>query len=99
MFATVRRYLDVTPDVVAELARREPEVNHVVRTVPGLRSYNLVPTRQGLFAVTVCRDEASTIEANRRVAAWLRANIPGFGAEAPEVWAGPVAICVDGAMA
>jgi hypothetical protein len=99
MFATVRRYLDVTPEVAAELLQRREEVSRVLGGVPGLRSYQLVRTREGLFAVTVCRDEESAMEANRRAAAWLRANIPGFGVEAPEVWSGPVTVCVDGGFA
>lgn len=92
MFATVRRYLDVPAERAAELERRERDVRQVLQSVPGLMSYQVVRTRDGMFAVTVCRDEKSAIEANRRAAAWLQAHVPGFGLEAPEVWSGPVTV-------
>ena len=69
-------------------------MTEVLGSVPGLASYALVATRDGMFAVMVCRDEASAIEVNRRAAAWLQAHISGFGAEAPDVWAGPVTVSI-----
>lgn len=96
MYATVRRYLHVPAELSSELERRKGDVREVLKSVPGLMNYELVRTREGMFAVTVCRDEESAMEANRRSAAWLRAHIPGFGTEAPEVWAGPVTVRVAG---
>ena len=95
MFSTVRRYLGVKPDVAAELERRKADLTDVLRGVPGLVSYELVRTRDGMFAVTVCRDEASAMETNRRAAAWMAAHIPGFAASTPEVWSGPVTVHVE----
>jgi len=70
-------------------------MTELLRSVPGLVHYELVHTREGIFAVMVCRDEASAIEVNRRAAAWLQAHIPGFGVEAPDVWAGPVTVSIS----
>jgi hypothetical protein len=94
MYASVRRYLDVPAEFVVEMERREGDVKEVLRSVPGLVHYDLVRTRDGVFALMVCRDENSAIEAGRRAAAWMQAHIPGFGAEAPDVWAGPVFLSV-----
>jgi hypothetical protein len=94
MYATVRRYLHVPAELLAELEGRGADMSAVLRSVPGLASYALMATREGIFWVMVCRDEASAMEVNRRAAAWLQAHIPGFGVEAPDVWAGPVTVAI-----
>ena len=91
----MRRYLGTKPTVAVELERKKAELTNILLGVPGLVSYELVRTRDGMFAVTVCSDEASAMEANRRAAAWMSAHIPGFGASMPEVWSGPVTVRVD----
>jgi hypothetical protein len=96
MFSTVRRYLGMSPDLAAELERKGEDMIDVLRHVPGLLSYQLVRTRDGMFAVTVCRDEASAIEASRRAAAWMGSHIPGVTLLPLEVWSGPVTVNVSG---
>ena len=96
MYATVRHYLHVPADLLAELELRGTDMTAILQGAPGLMSYELVRTREGMFAVTVCCDEESAIEANRRAAAWLHTRFPGFGIEAPEVWSGPVTVRVEG---
>lgn len=95
MYASVRRYLDVPAEAMVEVGRRGTDMTAVIGNVPGLTSYQLVVSGDGVFVMMVCRDEQSAIEANRRSAAWLQAHIPGFGTEAPEVWAGPVTVSID----
>lgn len=91
----MRRYLGMKPAVAAELERKKADLIDVLLATPGLVSYELVRTRDGMFAVTVCSDEASAMETNRRAAAWMSAHIPGFGASMPEVWSGPVTVHVE----
>ena len=92
MFATVRRYSGVSPEAGEELARRREEIQALVSAVPGFWAYHLLRTSDGVASVTVCADEAAVVEAGRRVAAWIRAHLPGLLPRPPEIAAGEVLI-------
>jgi hypothetical protein len=84
MHVVVRRYKGATP-LFNELARRQSEVEQVIRGVPGFVAYYLVRTDDGGATITVCEDRAGTQESTRRAADWVRQNVPAAAANPPEV--------------
>ena len=90
MYAVVRRYQDVKPDVLAEIERRRDEVESLMLRVPGLITYHMIRTPGGLTSVTVCEDQDGAEESNNRVASWIREHMPTFLPNPPEISGGEV---------
>jgi len=91
MSATLRRYASLPDATLAAVSERTNEIGTLLSSVPGSVDALLIRTREGLFLLTVGRDEPSLIEAGRRFRAWADDEIEGFdGAGEPELWSGPV---------
>ena len=91
MHATIRTYSD--PELADLLTSRSDEVEEVIRGVPGVRSYTLMRTPEGIAAITVGDDEAAT-EASRAAAAdFLRREAPN--APPPAITEGAVIVQID----
>ena len=86
-YVVVRRYQGASA-LFDELARRQAEVEQVIRGVPGFVAYYLVKTDDGGATITVCDDRAGTQESTRRAADWVRQNVPAAAANPPEVTEG-----------
>jgi hypothetical protein len=82
MYAVVRRYQGAT-QLFEELARRQADIEQVLRDVPGFVDYYLLRTADGGASVTVCGDQAGTQESTRR--GWGRDG----GAAARQRWRQP----------
>ena len=90
MYAVVRRYSGAT-QLIDELARRQADVEAVIRPVPGFVAYTLIRSGDGGGAsITVCEDQAGAAESTQRAAAWVRENVPAAAGSPPEVTEGEV---------
>ena len=87
MHVVIRRYKGASP-LFDELARRQADVEQLIRSVPGFVAYYLVRTDDGGATVTVCEDRAGTQESTRRAAEWVRQHVPAAAANPPEVTEG-----------
>jgi hypothetical protein len=93
MYAVVRRYTGAPALVILdEVARRQADVEEVIRGVPGFVAYYLIRSGEIGASVTVCQDQAGTTESTRRAADWIRANVPAAAGTPPEVTEGEVMI-------
>lgn len=90
MFATVRKYKDLSPGTTEEIERRRADIEAMISRAPGFVSYSLCRTDDGLLSVTVCDDRAGTEESNTLAASWIKENMPGFVPSPPEIWGGEV---------
>ena len=91
MHGVVRRYRGASA-LTDALAGRSQEVRDLIGGVPGFVAYYAVRSGDELATVTVCEDRAGTRESSRRAAEWVRQNLPGEAAVAPEVVEGEVFI-------
>ena len=87
MHAVVRRYSGAS-DLNDLLARRSQDVEQLLSDVPGFVAYYAIRAGDDLATVTVCEDQAGTQESNRRAADWVRQNLTGGTAGAPEITEG-----------
>jgi hypothetical protein len=87
MYVVVRRYRGASP-LFDELARRQADVEQLIRNVPGFVAYYLVRTEDGGATITVCEDQAGTQESTRQAADWVRQNVPAAAGNPPEVTEG-----------
>ena len=95
MYAVVRRYSGAA-QLIDELARRQADVEAVIRAVPGFVAYTLIRSGDGGGAsITVCEDQAGVAESTRRAAAWVRENVPAAVGSPPEVTEGEVVYRFD----
>ncbi len=58
------------------LAARRTEIEDLLRAMPGLRSFELAETREGVALVAVADELAAAAEGHRRFAAWVAAQLP-----------------------
>ena len=80
MYAVVRIFSGAgAKDLFDLLEKRRPEIEAVMRSVPGLVSYMLVRSRNGGVSVTVCEDKAGTDESMRVAEEWVQQNASGLG--------------------
>ena len=89
MYAVVRRYSGAAA-LADAMARDRQGIEELLRGVPGFVAYYAVRAGDELATVTVCDDQAGTQESSRRAAEWVRQNLPGGAAAAPEVVEGEV---------
>ena len=88
MHATIRQYTGIEHGAVDEVVRRRPEVEAVVRQTPGFAQYDLIRTAGGVTSVTLCETAAGCEDSNRRVAAWITANMPTLVPKPPQITTG-----------
>ncbi len=58
------------------LAARRSEIEDLLRGMPGLRSFELAETREGVAVVAVADEPAAAAEGHRRFAAWIAKQLP-----------------------
>lgn len=88
MYAVVRRYTG-GGQLADALVQKRPEVEELLRGVPGFRAYYAVRSGDGTVAtITVCDDQAGTSESSRRAADWVRQNLSGVSISPPEITEG-----------
>ena len=90
MYATIRRYEDVTDP--AEAGRRVREgFMPLIREIPGFIAYYWIDAGEGVMASTsVFEDRAGAKASTERAADWVRENIASLLPSAPIVVAGEV---------
>lgn len=89
MYAVIRRYSGASA-LFDELAKREADVRKVISGTPGFVAYYLVRSGDGGASITVCKDQAGTVESTRRAGDWIRQNVPVAAGSPPEVTEGEV---------
>ena len=87
MHAVVRRYRGASA-LNDLLAQRSQDVERLLSDVPGFVAYYAIGAGDELATVTVCEDQAGTQESSRRAADWVRQNLTGGTAGAPEITEG-----------
>ncbi len=91
MYAVVRRYTGAPAlAILDEVARRQADVEQVIRGVPGFVAYYLIRSGDIGASVTVCQDQAGTADSSRRAADWIRENVPTAAGTPPEITEGEV---------
>jgi hypothetical protein len=90
MYAVMRRYADSS--VLDAVAARQADVEEVLRGVPGFVAYYAVRSGAGGVTITLCADQAGTIESTRRAAEWVRQNVSAAAGSPPEVTEGEIFI-------
>ena len=90
MYATIRRYEDVTDP--AEAGRRVNEdFVPLIKQIPGFVAYYWVDAGEGVMASTsIFEDKAGAVASTERAADWVRENIASLLPTAPIVVAGEV---------
>jgi len=91
MYAVIRRYSGVAK-LIHELDKRQDEVKKLVSDAPGFIAYYAIRDGEALATVTVCENRDGADESSRRTAAWVRENMAGVRATAPEAYGGEVFI-------
>ena len=91
MHAVVRVYSGAGAKKLCDLLEeRKSEVEAEIRKVPGLISYTLLRSDDGVASVTVCQDRAGADESVRIAREWIQQNAANTGASAPAVAEGVV---------
>jgi len=96
MHATIRHY--ASRELADQLAAHSDEVESLIGTVHGLRSYHLIRTEDGCASITVCDDQAGTEESTQIAGNWIRENLPNLAQTRPDITAGDVIVQVGGAV-
>jgi len=94
MHAVVRRYTGVS-SLIDEMIKKQPEVENVLRSVPGFSAYYALRDGDALTTVTVCDNEAGTARSTQVAAQWVKDNVPDLSTQPPTVSAGDVFIGFD----
>lgn len=93
MYAVIRTYLGTGAKQLFELLQeRRSDVEAALRTVPGLVSYTLLNTGDGVTAVTVCADKSGSDASLKVAREWIQKNAAHIHAEPPIVTEGPVIV-------
>jgi hypothetical protein len=88
MFTAVRQYTGINDQAFAALLGRRAEVETLIQQTPGFAQYDLIRTPDGMTSVTVCADQDGAEGSNRRVAAWIQANMPALATTPPQIATG-----------
>ena len=83
----VRLYEDSGP-LIGAIRERQPEVEDIMRGVPGFISYAIMDTGQGALSVTTCQDKSGTDESIVRAADWIKTNLPDAKIARPQIFEG-----------
>lgn len=91
------RLLPGMPGQAGRFAVHRSELEQLMASVPGLVSYHLIETDEGVAAVVVSRDRAGCEECEARGARWMDARLPDLaGRGALVVWGDVIAAAVPG---
>lgn len=71
-------------------AVHRPELEKLMQGLPGLVSYHLIETAEGVAALVVGRDRAACEECVRRAGRWMDAHLPDLATRKPFVVSGAV---------
>jgi len=71
-------------------AVHRPELEQLMQGLPGLVSYHLIETAEGVAALVVGRDRAACEECVRRAGRWMDAHLPDLATRKPLVVSGAV---------
>jgi len=78
----------VYPGIAGQSGRfavHRAELEQLMGAAPGLVSFQLIETAEGVAAVTVCEDRAASDEASRRWVRWTDDRLPDLAAREPLV--------------
>jgi hypothetical protein len=88
MHATIRQYTGIQSGAVDEVVRRRAEIEALVKQTAGFAQYDLIRTASGVTSVTLCETAAGCEDSNRRVAAWIKENMPTMVPNPPQIMTG-----------
>ena len=91
MYAVIRRYVG-NQEIADAVAGRGDEVKSVVEEIPGFVGYYLIQGDDGAASVTIYEDRTGAEESSRRVAQWVRDNLPDAATMPPEISQGEVLV-------
>ena len=97
MYGVIRRYVG-NQQIADAISERGDEVKAVVQEIPGFVAYYIIQANDGATSVTIYEDRSGAEESNRRVAQWVRDNMPEAASMPPEIFEGEV-IVMSGAAA
>lgn len=91
MYTVMRRY-DGVPALIEALERRQDEVKREMSASPGFVAYYAIRDGKAMTTVTVAQTRADAEESTRRVAQWLKEQLPDIKVRPPDVSGGEVFI-------
>lgn len=89
MHATIGLYSGMAGQA-GRFAVHRAELEQLMSSVPGLVSYRLLETAEGVAVMVVCRDRAGCEECTRRIVRWLNARLPDLAGRQPLTVSGQV---------
>ena len=89
MHATIRLYPGMAGQS-GRFAAHRVELEKVMQSVPGLLSFHLIETAEGVAIVTLCHDRGGSDEAARRLLQWTDERVPDLAHREPLVVGGEV---------
>jgi hypothetical protein len=91
MYATIRTYTGA-PELADQLAGYRSDIEELLTSIPGFRSWICVRTDGGCSTVTVCDDQRGADESTQRAADWLREHASEIQFTQPQVTGGEIVI-------
>ena len=82
MHATIGLYSGMAGQA-GRFAVLRAEIEKLMSTVPGLVSFHLIETPEGVATMVVCRDRAGCEEYTRRTARWMEGRLPDLAGRNP----------------
>ena len=98
MYGVIRRYVG-NQQIADAISERGDEVKAVVQEIPGFVAYYIIQANDGATSVTIYEDRTGVEESNRRVAQWVRDNLPDAATMPPEISEGEVVVMSGAAAA
>ena len=95
MHATIGLYSGMAGQA-GRFAVHRADLEKLMSTVPGLVSYQLLETLEGVAAVVICRDRAGCEECARRAAQWMDTYLPDLARRTPLMVSGDVIATAGG---
>lgn len=91
MQAVIRQYSGQgAKELIELLAKHTPDLERVLRSVPGFVSYTLVRTAEGGVSVTVCHDQAGADVSSQKAREWIAQHASSITAGPPNISGGEV---------
>ncbi len=95
MHAVVRLYSGAGAKALFEMIEtRKSEIEDVMSSVAGFKSYTLIRTADGGASVTVCEDKKGADESVKTAREWIVANASDLNIAAPTLAEGEVIIAI-----
>ena len=98
MYGVIRRYVG-NQQIADAISGRGDEVKSIVQEIPGFVAYYIIQANDGAASVTIYEDRTGVEESNRRVAQWVRDNLPDAATMPPEISEGEVVVMSAAAAA